>query len=228
MAMVDRFKVQLCFLYQPTIAYSIFKHMLVKTSLKFIYSLNYLCFKHLKSKKEIDSVSPQLGSKIGATQIIISGQFLYNDIQVPAQIEVGGQPCQIIEFNMANLPSTQLKCLNTPEINPILNEYYGNRGINLIIDNVFTPFIGLATAIPSGTAQTTINNRAAFFSNQTNNLTVWMIGYFNPKITSIYEFNIVTNGNAILLISNDSTSANKVRYFKHFISQYLHLNRNKK
>lgn len=90
-------------------------------------------------------------------------------------------------------------------------EFYGNRGITLIRDYVLTSFNNLSTAVPSS-KKVTVLNQAYYQDTQTSSVTVWLKGFFAPKRDSLYEFNIVTNGAAMLFISNDSTSANKVNY----------------
>ena len=159
--------------------------------------------------KEIDSISPQTGSTIGGTRIKINGKYFYNDIRVPAEIEIGGEPCELINFNMTNLPNTQFICRNSPQLKPS-NEYYGNRGINLIRDDVYTEFNSLATAVPSVNAQSSTAKQISYNDTKTVDLTVWFKGFINPRVTSFYEFYIDTNASAALFVSTDSTSANKV------------------
>ena len=155
---------------------------------------------------EINSVSPQIGSTAGGN-VNINGQYFYNDIIVPAKIEIGGQACELISFDMQNLPNTTFVCQNSPQ-KQVKNEYYGNRGINLIRDNVYTA--DLANAVPSANAVNSIVYKAFFQDTQTIDVTIWLKGFFSPKKDSFYEFSINTNGQAQLFISTDSTSANKV------------------
>ena len=97
-------------------------------------------------------MSPQTGSTVGGTHVTISGLYFYNDVNVPAQIEIGGYLCQLNSFDMTNLPATKLVCESPPISTNNANEYYGNRGLNLIRDNVFTSLANLATTIPSASA----------------------------------------------------------------------------
>ncbi len=161
---------------------------------------------------EIDSVTPQTGSTVGGTLITINGQYFYDDINVPSQIEIGGQPCNLISFDMKNLPNTTLVCQNSPKPNSTKNEYYGNRGINLYRDNVYRDLNNLASG-PASNATLNITNQLAYIGSKSVDETIWLIGFIYPKTTSLYEFSIVTNGNAVLYISTDASSANKVPFF---------------
>lgn len=127
---------------------------------------------------------------------------------MPARVEVGGQPCSILSFDMTNLTRTQFVCQNVPQ--PAAStEYYGNRGITLYRDNVYSA--SLASAQPSGSAQMSVLNQASYADTQTTDVTVWLKGFFNPKKSSKYEFSLVTNGQAILYVSTDARSANKAQ-----------------
>ena len=110
---------------------------------------------------------------------------------------------------MPNLPNTTFVCQNSPQ-KQVNNEYYGNRGINLIRDNFYTA--DLANAVPSANAVNSIVYKAFFQDTQTIDVTIWLKGFFSPKKDSFYEFSINTNGQAQLFISTDSTSANKVLF----------------
>ena len=112
---------------------------------------------------------------------------------------------------MSSLPNTVFTCQNLAQQSSInQGEYYGNRGINLIKDYIFTPLNNLVTAQPSLNAIKSVINKAAYNTNETSDLTIWLEGYLNPKTSSIYKFNLSTNGVAQLYISNDTNSLNKV------------------
>ena len=111
---------------------------------------------------------------------------------------------------MTNLPDTVLVCQTSSEPSTAQNEYYGNRGITVIRDNVFTTNSSLATALPSANAVTSIASLANYTDTQTVDVTIWMKGFISPARTSLYEFSLVTNGNAILSVSTDGSSANQV------------------
>lgn len=150
---------------------------------------------------------------MGSTQggyLTLKGKYFYNDINVPAKIEIGGEACSLIDFQMTNLPDTQFTCEFKSQQNPSSNEYYGNRGINFIRDDVYTLFANLASVTPSANARYNITNQMFFNENRPFDSTVWFRGYFKPKISSNYLFSINTNGSAILFVSTDSSSANKV------------------
>ena len=111
------------------------------------------------------------------------------------------------------MPVTQFVCKNKPQSpqNQASNEYYGNRGINLIVDSVYTDYANLASAIPSGNATTRIINQAAYMGLPTAaGETIWLKGYINPKKESNYEISLATNGVAQLYVSTDASSTNKV------------------
>lgn len=66
----------------------------------------------------------------------------------------------------------------------------------------------MTTAVPSLNAIYNEINKAYFLSN--GPVTVWLKGFLAPGKTSNYEINLVTNGVAVLYMSTDATSANKV------------------
>lgn len=111
---------------------------------------------------------------------------------------------------MTNLPDTTLVCQTSSEPSVAQNEYYGNRGITVIRDNVLTANSDLATAIPSANAVTSIASLANYTDTQTVDVTIWIKGFISPARTSLYEFSLVSNGNAVLSVSTDATSANQV------------------
>ena len=106
-------------------------------------------------------------------------------------------------------PNTRLT-VEAPSPAAVASDYYGNRGINLITDSVFTPLASLQTAAPSANAISTQIDRVFFNTSTQSDITAWMKGFFLPGKSSLYEFEIVTNGEAILMLSTDSTSAKKV------------------
>jgi len=91
-----------------------------------------------------------------------------------------------------------------------LNEYPGGRGMVLIRDNILTPFSNLTRVIPSATATLSYMNMASFTDNQFRDVTIWLRGFLEPGKSSRYEFTLNTNGDAILYLSTDSTSSNKI------------------
>jgi hypothetical protein len=109
---------------------------------------------------------------------------------------------------MSNLLSTVITCqtLAAPSAVPN-NEYHGNRGLNLIVDQVATSTSNLATAAPSSQAQSSFLNQAFYQFNRSIAVTIWFQGWINPMRDSIYEFTINTNGNAVLLIGTSSTNS---------------------
>lgn len=100
-------------------------------------NLNQRYFEIQYSHSEIDSVSPQTGSVEGGTKITIIGKNLYHDDNVPAEIEIAGRPCRVVDFDMTDLMATRIVCESSPSA-PTTNENHGNRGITLITENVAT------------------------------------------------------------------------------------------
>ncbi len=110
---------------------------------------------------------------------------------------------------MGDTVNTKLTC-KTPQASGSFDEYPGGRGINMIRDNILTSFNNLVNAIPSQNAQLSYIDRLSFRDNQYRDVTIWFKGYITPGKDSNYEFQLETNGNAVLLLSNDSSSSNKV------------------
>lgn len=159
---------------------------------------------------QVDSVSPQVGSTLGGTRVTIIGKYLYTDDNVPAKIEVAGQPCKVIDFDMKNFQETKIVCETSPEV-AVTNVNYGNRGLNLIKDNVDTGFNDLENAVPSASASNDTIDRATFVDDGNSAQTIWMKGFLYPRKNSSYEFSIATNGLAKLFISTDASPANRVK-----------------
>ena len=128
---------------------------------------------------------------------------------MPAEIEIGGQPCKLADFDMTGLPNTTFVCSSPPQTSA--SEYWGNRGINVIVDNVYSS--DLTTASPSGSATQNVTNQAAYTTAQTSDVTVWLKGFLSPQKDSDYDFSLITNGRGLLFLSSDSTSANMVFSF---------------
>ena len=136
---------------------------------------------------------------------------------MPANIEIGGEPCNLVSFDMANLPYTTFVCSSPAQ--PASTEYYGNRGITLIEDNIY--WSDLTKAIPSVNATFRVLNQASYSTSLTSEATVWFKGFFSPQKDSDYDFyfELRTGWPAILYLSNDSTSANMVISFLFFSIQ---------
>ena len=78
-------------------------------------------------------------------------------------------------------------------------------------DNVFTS--NLVGAVPSPNAVYSQLTDARYIDNQTSDVTVWIRGFILPAKDSRYEFSITTNGPAVLYLSTDASSTNKVWNF---------------
>ena len=121
-----------------------------------------------------------------------------------------GKSCSILDFvdGTSSDPTASIVCQVPSNNNTVFTEYVGNRGITLIIDNVYSA--NLQNVVPSNTAAYSEINMISYQATRTGNYTIWLKGFLAPGKTSRYEFEVVSNGNAILFISTDSSSANKV------------------
>lgn len=159
---------------------------------------------------QVDSVSPQTGSILGGTKVTVIGKYLYTDDNVPAKIEIAGQPCNVVEFNTTSFQETRIVCETSPKVS-VTTTNYGNRGLNLIKDNVAVSFNDLEHAVPSASASSGVVYKASLIEKGNSDQTIWMKGFLYPRKNSSYEFSIATNGFAKLFISTDDKPGNKVK-----------------
>jgi hypothetical protein len=113
---------------------------------------------------------------------------------------------------LGDTKSTKLTC-ETPNVpSTSSNEYSGGRGINLLRDNVLTPFANLSSASPSAAAEKSFTDQLTYTDILNVDVTVWFRGFLSPGKSSNYEFQFdsITNANAVLLLSTNDSSANKV------------------
>ncbi len=179
-----------------------------KTSSKLLFVSPDQKLYNFQTYAQVDSISPQTGSKAGGTHLTITGKYLYTDSDLPAVIDIAGQPCNVIDFDMSDLNATRIVC-ETPAEVVASADNYGNRGITLIKETVATNAENLATAVPSNNAEVSILDKATFTDTGSAHITVWLKGFIYPRVNSTYQFSVVTNGVANLFISSDSSSANK-------------------
>ncbi len=130
--------------------------------------------------------------------ITVTGKYLYTDNNVPAVISIGGQPCKVVSFNIRDKVNSEIVCQNSAVPSNLVSDFYGNRGITLIRENILTNVDNLAQATPSENAITSKISQASYQDINKVDVTIWMQGYFNPMKTSDYEISIQTNGNAVL------------------------------
>ena len=149
---------------------------------------------------------------MGGTILSIEGSYFYSDDNLPASIQIGGKDCKLLSFEKLTDPNTRLTC-QVPTPDSSVPDYSGNRGVNLITDNVYTALASLQTATPSASAVSSQTDKAYFNTNATSDVTVWMKGFLVLGKTSLYELEVKTNGEAVLLLSTDSTSAKKVSFY---------------
>jgi len=120
-----------------------------------------------------------------------------------------GQPCELLKYNGTDLQNAQLLCKSPPPV-PESEHYAGNRGVNLIVDNYVTSFNNLQTVQPSSSAQRLIYNNTYYGDSSYSPKTIWFRGYLVPGITSVYQFRLETNGDAILMMNEGLNSTGKV------------------
>ena len=120
-----------------------------------------------------------------------------------------GKTCKLLSFEKTDTKNTKLTC-QVPEPDAAVADYYGNRGITLLVDNGYKSLANLRTATPSVNATKSEISKASFKSNSSTESTIWLKGFLIPGKTSTYEFTVKTNGEGVLYISTDSTSARKV------------------
>jgi hypothetical protein len=101
-----------------------------------------------------------------------------------------------------------LVCETSSKLNEA-TDFYGGRGMTVYVDKVYTS--SLSSATPSTDATVYQLDSASYTENGTSAQTIWMKGFFTPARSSSYSFNIQTNGQALLYLSSDATSANKVK-----------------
>lgn len=69
----------------------------------------------------------------------IIGKYLYDDKSVPANIEIAGEPCKVIEFDMSDVLQTRIVCETKPSVSASADNH-GNRGVSYIRDTSLTTF----------------------------------------------------------------------------------------
>lgn len=158
----------------------------------------------------IKSISHSSGSVLGGTQMTIKGSYFYSDEYLPAKIDISGVPCKVLSFEKNNYVDSELVC-ETPIMPDTQSQFYGNRGINIVSDDVLTSYANLKTAVPGATANFSISSFANYTTTDSVAKTVWISGYLQPAKTSLYEFSVVTNGVAEVYLNVDPT--NKVSQF---------------
>ena len=137
------------------------------------------------------------------------------------KFQIKGSSCNVIHFDGSDLLSSVITC-QTKSSQAKANDYYGNRGINLQVQNVFTQFTYLGSAVPASNAQLSWLDVASYQYPNSSDATVWLTGYLAPSVSSDYLLLLTTNAYAKLYLSTDSNSANKV-YENNVIIQILKL-----
>jgi hypothetical protein len=135
--------------------------------------------------------------------------FYYNEIKQNLTFFYKGSQCDVVDFNNTNELNSIIVC-ETRSSQLTRVDYVGNRGINLVRDNVYTSFASLDSSVPSSSAKTIWLDVASYQDNQTVDVTIWLNGFLAISKSSDYLFSIKTNGAAKLYLSSDESSVNKV------------------
>ncbi|CAF2963963.1 unnamed protein product [Rotaria sp. Silwood2] len=154
----------------------------------------------------ISNVIPNSGSTQGGTLLTINGNYFSNSANYPLVVQIGGQPCIII-----NSTTTIIQC-QTP-IAPLSsqNQYQGGRGLQVFRTSGFTSQSTLSSSTPpTPTGNVSWTDDAFFVSNLSSPETVWLIGFIRLPKTATFTFILDTNGDAALFLSTDDNSTNKV------------------
>ncbi|UJR08495.1 hypothetical protein I4U23_012761 [Adineta vaga] len=148
------------------------------------------------------------GSIQGGTMLTISGQYFSNSSQYPLVVNVGNEPCTILNVN-----STTIQCQTSPVSNNNRTHYHGGRGLHLFSENVFTNFSNSQNSthrMPNNNANKTWISEASFISNNVASTTIWLIGYLRPPKTATFTFLLDTNVNSVLYLSTDDKPENRI------------------
>lgn len=142
-------------------------------------------------------------------QVIERYENYNNGIKVKIEFRFLDIPCEVKAFINDDPSNSQIVC-TTKAANPTATGFIGNRGVNMIRDNVNTVFSSLVSAVPSGSAQTIWIDELRYVDPNKTDVTVWMSGFLSIARDSDYLISLTTNGVAVLYLSTDSTEANKV------------------
>lgn len=134
----------------------------------------------------------------------ITGRYLYTDENVPAQIDIDGKPCKVVSFDQTNQLSAQIVCeTSSVDAPPAHTDFIGNKGITLISEAFYTAHADLETATITGSASySTLTDEVLYNDPVVGDKTVWLKGFFYPRVTGSYLFQHQTNsGNSKFFMS---------------------------
>ena len=159
--------------------------------------------------KAIDEISPKNGTE--GTFITVTGKYLFNDKDIPALIDISGSPCKVISSNQVDLLNSKITCeilaSNSDQVG-----LFGNRGITVYEEFVYTTKQNLGNTDPSENAAVTIYDRVQYKTSK-RPVTVWMKGYLLSKKTSKFTLDLSVKGNieSIIYLSNDENPGTKIQ-----------------
>ncbi|CAF1092534.1 unnamed protein product, partial [Didymodactylos carnosus] len=79
---------------------------------------------NFQSYAAITSVSPNNGSTQGGTVLTINGQYFDDSTQYPIQINVGDQPCSILNKSLSNANAQTITCSTPSQPTSTQNQYH--------------------------------------------------------------------------------------------------------
>lgn len=146
---------------------------------------------NFESYAQINQINYQNGSINGGLKLTITGNHFYSDESVKAEIKIGDEQCELINFTPNNYFDSTLECkVPADPVYNVRNYFYGGRGVNVIVDNKLTSFDNLMIDQPSLSAVEYVAKNMSVSLNQADPATVWLKGYFAPLRSGSYDFPI--------------------------------------
>ncbi len=123
---------------------------------------------------------------------------------------IQGTICDVKSFDGSDEENTVLVCetRHQPSQSSVLN--YGNRGINMVRVNTSTPRLG--SSLPPNNATSIWLDEMKYVDTENVPVTIWMMGFLVPAVTSNYTFSLGMNSGSVgqIYLSTDESSENKV------------------
>ncbi|CAF3091006.1 unnamed protein product [Rotaria socialis] len=157
----------------------------------------------------ISSVSPNTGSLQGGTTLTINGENFCNNAQYPVVVNVGGQPCTVLNASL-----TTIQCQTPVAPVNIASQYHGGRGVYIFRQSGAIAQGTLAASsppYPSVGATQTWSDDAMYVSQSSSDEAVWLIGFLRIPKAANFTFTLQTNGNGALFLSSNDSPANVVK-----------------
>ncbi|CAF4171105.1 unnamed protein product [Rotaria magnacalcarata] len=154
-------------------------------------------------------VSPNTGSLQGGTTLTINGEDFCNNAQYPVVVNVGGQPCTVLNASL-----TTIQCQTPVAPVNIASQYHGGRGLYIFRQLGAISQGTLAASsppYPSVGATQTWSDDAMYVSQSSSDETVWLIGFLRIPQAANFTFILRTNGNGALFLSSNDSPANVIK-----------------